>query len=199
MNPSPSAGRFCGLKGSTHHLCPDTRLAFWSRGLGQHSRTASTHTKQTQSTAFFTHVLTLSAVEILHFEEKPNASGIEPSISTLLAKVGPLDHRGAAVLYSPSLLSCTCREIYGTAQPNSSRVVFVQCLRNTDCTMMECPALFSKDDSTPSCSSASCTRTPHSRRKRPSIYVHRCCHRSKVCDTDFTDVVHIIGSPILSS
>ena len=64
-------------KGSTH-LSPGTRLAFWSRGLGQHSRTASTHTKQTQSTTLFTHVLTLSTVEIIHCEEKPNASGIEP-------------------------------------------------------------------------------------------------------------------------
>ena len=55
---------------------PGTRLVFWSRGLGQHSRTASTHTKQTQSTTLFTHVITLSTVEIIHCEEKTQRSGI---------------------------------------------------------------------------------------------------------------------------
>ena len=32
LNLSPSAGRVCGLKGSTY-LSPGTRLAFWSRGV----------------------------------------------------------------------------------------------------------------------------------------------------------------------
>ena len=31
-------------------------------------------------------------------EKKPNASEIESSISNLMAKVGPLDHRGAAAI-----------------------------------------------------------------------------------------------------
>ena len=52
------------------------RLAFWSRGLGQHSRTASAHDKQTQLTALSTHVLTLYTVGIRH-DEKKNLTHLE--------------------------------------------------------------------------------------------------------------------------
>ena len=79
LNPSPSAGCVCGLKGSTH-LCPGTRLACWSRRLGQHSRTASTHNKQTQLTTLFTRALTLSTMGNQTLRRKnPNTTGIEPS------------------------------------------------------------------------------------------------------------------------
>ena len=58
---------------------PGTHNAFWSHGLGQHSRTASTYVKQTQLTMLFTHALTLSTMGIRLRRKNPNTTGIEPS------------------------------------------------------------------------------------------------------------------------
>ncbi|CAM9284403.1 unnamed protein product, partial [Sphacelaria rigidula] len=73
---------------------PGTRLAFWSRGLDhdyQHSRTASTHVKQTQLTTLFTHVLTLSTLETAYYEEKTQHIGNRTLVlSTLMTTVGPV-------------------------------------------------------------------------------------------------------------
>lgn len=44
-NPFQSAGQVRGLNGSTH--LSSTRLEFWSRSLGQHSRSSSAFVKQT--------------------------------------------------------------------------------------------------------------------------------------------------------
>lgn len=62
----------------TNPSLPAKRLTFWSHGSDRHSRTASTYVKQTQSTTFLTHALTLSVVEIEYHEEKNNASRLEP-------------------------------------------------------------------------------------------------------------------------
>ena len=81
---------------------PFRRMSLWSQGIYPSlprympciliSRIGSAlphrvSSHQTQSTTLFTHVLTLSTVEIIHYEEKPNASGIEPQTSTPMAKL----------------------------------------------------------------------------------------------------------------
>ena len=77
---------------------PGTRLAFWTRVLGQYSRSASKHDKQTQSTTLFTHALTLSTEGIRYYEEKTRRIWNRTlDFPTLRATVGPLHHRDAAV------------------------------------------------------------------------------------------------------
>ena len=58
---------FCGTNLWSSRInpsLPGRRLTFRSRGLGQHSRTASTHNKHTQLATLFTHALTLSTMGI---------------------------------------------------------------------------------------------------------------------------------------
>ena len=80
LNLSPSAGRVRGLKGSTH-LSPGTRLAFWSRGLGQHSRTASPLDKHSVNYVVYSrfHAFhggnrTLRRKSLTHWESNPRFS-----------------------------------------------------------------------------------------------------------------------------
>ena len=84
---------------------PGTGLAFWSRGLGQHSRTASPHDKQTQFTTLFTHTLTLSTEGIRLYEQNPQRIWkwilVLPS---LRATVGSLHHRGEATMINGSFV-----------------------------------------------------------------------------------------------
>ena len=90
---SPSVRRVRGLEGST-----GTRLAFRSRGLGQHSRTASTRDIQTHLTTLFTRLLTLSTMEIRHYEDNtPHIWNRTLVLPILSPTVGPLNHRDAAV------------------------------------------------------------------------------------------------------
>ena len=72
QTPPPFRGTSPWSQGINPSL-PGTRLIFWSRGLGQLFRTASTHNKQTQLTTLFTHVLTRSMVGLrLHEKKKPS-------------------------------------------------------------------------------------------------------------------------------
>ena len=83
--------------------------------MGQHSRTASTHNKQTQLTTLFTHALTLSTMGIKHYEEKiPTQLESNTCFSHLEADFGTLHQRVAAATYSgcfcaASLTICSAR------------------------------------------------------------------------------------------
>ena len=59
-----------------------TRLAFRSRGLGQHCRTASTDTKHTVGYIVYSRSHAFHGGDQAP-KEKPNASGIEPSKGVL--------------------------------------------------------------------------------------------------------------------
>ena len=74
LNPFPSVGRVRDVKGSTKSL-PGTRRAFWSHGLGQPSRTASTDDKL----GWLDFSLTFSRFPRW---ESDTATGIEPPISS---------------------------------------------------------------------------------------------------------------------
>ena len=58
--------------------------------------------------------------------------------------------------------------------------------------MTECPALYSKDDSPPACSSASCTRTLHSRRECLSVYTTVFIKLKSVIPTSPTFVIRVL-------
>ena len=92
----PSRGTSPWFQGINPSL-PGTCHGFRSRGLSQHSRTASTHEKQTQLITLFTHILTLSTVGIRHYEGKTQRiSNRTLDFPTLRATVGRLHHQGAA-------------------------------------------------------------------------------------------------------
>lgn len=58
----------------TNPSLPGTGLEFWSCGSGQHSRTVSTHAKQTQSTSSFTHAIKLCTLKIRYHEKEKNGN-----------------------------------------------------------------------------------------------------------------------------
>ena len=57
---------------------PGTRLAFWSRRVGQHFRTASTLDKHSVDHVVYSHSYAFHGENEIT-KEKPNASGIDPS------------------------------------------------------------------------------------------------------------------------
>ena len=99
LKPSSSAGRGRGLKGSTH-LSPVHAFQF---GLADWVSTRApcqlTTNKQAQMTALCTQLLTFYTVGIGHYEEKAQRIWNQTlDLLTRRAKVGPLNHQGAAAL-----------------------------------------------------------------------------------------------------